>query len=317
MKSVIKLASECNRRNALNFALRGKLSPGKRNPAVSALSARIAVRLGTNFCAFMQQQMEAWDSERRKSFKQIDPVSLARTPKLGGSSFAPAWAVEIVPDEPLQALQEETVQYLAELAGSGNQRLASTHLATPLRGGIAIFGIGKETLPHKANYFDGYRGSLKQEIITARPGGQMPGNLLLSPYDVRAFKYLYAINRFGLHLLREMTPCDATTRGFPGHPQVAQCAAAGGEAFFTASDKVVINLGSARYPVENAGAIDAVARYFLACGMNEVTAVFTARDLSVEPYSLKDRYGENLPNKVYRRACPIAILDGVSMVEPL
>lgn len=315
MKSIAKIAVESRRRPAV-VPLRAKACPG-----VQTSFNRITVRQGTHFCAFLQQQMDAWDKERRKSFSPVDPVALARTPKIGGSTFAPAWAVDSVEEDQLLALQAETDRYLAHLPRSAGGRLASLRLAEPLPGGVSIFGIGKEKVAQQANCFDGYRGSMERNIITVCPGGQMPGDLVLSPYDVRAYKYLFAINRFGLHLMREMTPCSATVRGFPGHPQVAQCAAAGGEAFFNAPDKVVINLGSGRFPVDDASAADGIAKYFLACGMNEVTVLFSPRDFSVEPYCLKDRYGKDLPNKVYRRVysrdAAAADADTDAKTEPL
>jgi len=52
-------------------------------------------------------------------------------------------------------------------------------------------------------------------------------------------------------------------------------------------------------------AMDAAAKYWLACGMNQVVAVFSARDLSVRPYGIGDRYGAQLQNKVYLRRLSI------------
>ena len=171
-----------------------------------------------------------------------------------------------------------------------------------------IFGIGPLKEPLNQNLFENGPIPVGKSITITRAGEQIAGPIERSPYDVRDFKYLFAISPYGLHTVREMTPWRTNARGIVGHPQLAEQAAIGGEAFFDPDNRgtVYINFGSGRFPPGSTQAMDAAAKYWLACGMDKVVAVFSDRDFKVQAYELKDRYGKNLPNKVYLRANPIA-----------
>lgn len=258
----------------------------------------------SSFCELITDHMAAWENDRRKGFIDIDPVALAKTPKISGSSFAQPWAVEVVSDEALVELNAETDRYAAQLAQLPPRKLPQT-----LPGNPVIFGIGPLKAPCNATILDSAPSALSKDIITTRAGASIAGDIVRSPYDVRAFKHLFVINHYGLHLVREMSQCKTTARGIAGHPQLADEAAIGGEAFFDPHDPgtVVINFGSGRFPPESGQAMDAAAKYWLACGMNKVVAVFADRDFGAEPYGIRDRYGKDLPNKVYLRETPVAM----------
>jgi hypothetical protein len=59
------------------------------------------------------------------------------------------------------------------------------------------------------------------------------------------------------------------------------------------------------------------AKYWLACGYDEVVAVFSSRDLQNKPYGMKDRYGKNLPNVIYRRDENVMTLNEIQPVDTL
>ena len=260
-----------------------------------------------SFCEVIEGHVKEWQRERQKA-SNIDIQALLAAEKVSGSSFAPPWAVEIVEPEILDKLKAETDAYLVRL--SHLQKVSGSRLAVRLPGNTPIFGIGPLKAVRNANLFDNSPSRLTPHIVNLRPGEARVSSVIRGPYDLRSCKYLFVIDQYGLHVLHELTPCSTVARGFGGHPQLPASdgwAAIGGEAFFSGTDErqVFINFGSGRFPPDCVAQMEATARYWLACGMNEVVAVFSNRDLSTKAYGLGDRYGQQLPNKVYRRALPI------------
>ena len=257
----------------------------------------------SSYCAFLETQLAAWEREREKASK-VDIRALMAAERVSGSSFAPPWSVEIVPPDTLDLLAAETQVYRDRLAQL--QKASGKRLPAGLPGNPAIFGIGPLKSATGANLLDSSPSALNAFIIDLPPGAHQLPPVLRGPYDLRACKYLFVIDQYGLHVLHELTPCATAARGFGGHPQLPAVngwAAIGGEAFFSDADdrKVVINFGSGRFPPDTVAHMEATSRYWLACGMNEVVAVFENRDLSQRAYGLGDRYGQQLPNKIYRR----------------
>lgn len=273
-----------------------RMSPG-------SLPNRKSGEPASSYCAFLESQMAAWEREREKASK-VDIRALMTADRASGSSFAPPWSVEIVKSDTLDALEVETMAYRDRLAQL--QRISGKRLPASLPGNPAIFGIGPLKPATGANLLDSSPSALNAFIIDLLPGECKLPPLLRGPYDRRAGKYLFLIDQYGLHVLHELTPCTTTARGFGGHPQLPAVngwAAIGGEAFFSDTDhrKVFINFGSGRFPPDSVAQMEATSRYWLACGMNEVVAVFENRDLSRRAYGLGDRYGQQLANKIYRR----------------
>ena len=259
------------------------------------------------FCDYLAEQCRAWERERQKA-STIDVQALMAAQKVSGSSFALPRATEVVEPEPLDALKAETNAYRDRL--SQLQKASGKRLPVSLPGNPPLFGIGPLRAARGANIFDSTPSALTPHVLDLSPGeGRLPF-VMRGPYDLRACKYLFVIDQYGLHVLHELTPCKTTARGFGGHPQLPKVdgwAAIGGEVFFSDDDdrRVFVNFGSGRFPPDSVAQMEASARYWLACGMNEVVAVFSDRDLSTRPYGLGDRYGQQLPNKRYLRKVQI------------
>ncbi len=282
-------------------------SGGRSRRAADEYPSRYGSFQASSYCQHLADQMEAWERERQKS-STIDIQSLMAAEKVSGSSFAAPWAVEIVEPGPLDALKLETEDYRDRL--SELQRTSRKRLPVGLPGNPPIFGIGPLKAACGVNSFDGSPSDLTSKLIELRPGESEVTSVVRGPYDLRSCKYLFVIDHYGLHVLHELTACKTTARGFGGHPQLPKIdgwAAVGGEAFFSDEDyrTVYINFGSGRFPPTSTSQMDASARYWLACGMNAVVAVFSDRDLSRRAYGLTDRYGQQLANKLYLRKFPI------------
>lgn len=277
-----------------------------RMTSIRAHARQISGRV-KSYCDWLECQMQEWQREREK-FAGMDVSRLLNAPKVSGSSFAAPWAVQMVEQAELDALQAETERYAHMVSALKKSPMHRSPVALP--GNPDIFGIGPMNAARNANVLDSSPSALGAHVISVSPGEWDYSSVIRGPYDFRACKYLFVIDYYGLHLLHELTPCKTTARGFGGHTQLASIdgqAAIGGEAFFSEDDvsTVVVNFGSGRFPPSGVAAMDAAAKYWLACGMNQVVAVFSARDLSVRPYGIGDRYGAQLQNKVYLRRLSI------------
>ena len=166
-----------------------------------------------------------------------------------------------------------------------------------------LHGIGKLRLPADCNPLEVDGFALEDHTQTTRPGLGRFKEVLSGGYDNRPYKYLYVIDHEGLHIVREFTECEKSSRGIAVHSLVKSHAIIGGEAFFDANEpgRVYINFGSSRYFPTSVQQMENTAKYWLACGYDEVVAVYSSRDFKLKPYGMKDRYGKNLPNVVYRR----------------
>ena len=166
-----------------------------------------------------------------------------------------------------------------------------------------LHGIGKLRLPSDCNPLEVSGFALGDQTQTTRPGSGRFKDVACGGYDNRPYKYLYVIDAEGLHIVREFTECEKSSRGIAVHSLIKSHGIIGGEAFFDANEpsRVYINFGSSRYYPTSVKQMENTAKYWLACGYEEVVAVYSSRDLQIKPYGMKDRYGQNLPNVIYRR----------------
>ena len=180
-----------------------------------------------------------------------------------------------------------------------------------------LHGIGKLRLPSDCNPLEVDGFVLEERTQTTRPGLGKFKEVACGGYDNRPYKYLYVIDAEGLHLVREFTECEKSSRGIAVHSLIKSHAIIGGEAFFDAHEpgRVYINFGSSRYYPTSVQQMENTAKYWLACGYDEVVAVYSSRDLQAKPYGMKDRYGKNLPNVIYRRDEKQLVLTEVEQVN--
>ena len=180
-----------------------------------------------------------------------------------------------------------------------------------------LHGIGKLRLPADCNPLEVDGFVLKDRTQTTRPGLGKFRDVACGGYDNRPYKYLYVIDADGLHLVREFTECEKSSRGIAVHSLIKSHAIIGGEAFFDAHEpgRVYINFGSSRYYPTSVQQMENTAKYWLACGYDEVVAVYSSRDLHDKPYGMKDRYGKNLPNVIYRREEKQRVLTEIEQVN--
>jgi len=182
-----------------------------------------------------------------------------------------------------------------------------------------LHGIGKLRLPSDCNPIEVDGFVLEQQTQTTRPGLGRFKEVACGGYDNRPYKYLYVIDEQGLHIVREFTECEKSSRGIAVHSLIKSHGIIGGEAFFDANEpsRVFINFGSSRYYPTSVQQMENTAKYWLASGYDEVVAVYSSRDLHNKPYGMKDRYGKNLPNVIYRRAENVMALNEIQPVDTL
>ena len=182
-----------------------------------------------------------------------------------------------------------------------------------------LHGIGKLRLPSDCNPIEVDGFILEDHTQSTRPGSGRFKEVACGGYDNRPYKYLYVIDEEGLHIVREFTECEKSSRGIAVHSLIKSHGIIGGEAFFDANEpsRVYINFGSSRYYPTSVQQMENTAKYWLACGYDEVVAVYSSRDLQNKPYGMKDRYGKNLPNVIYRRAENVMTLNEIQPVDTL
>jgi hypothetical protein len=180
-----------------------------------------------------------------------------------------------------------------------------------------LHGIGKLRLPSDCNPLEVDGFILEPHTQSTRPGLGRFKEVACGGYDNRPYKYLYVIDEEGLHIVREFTECEKSSRGIAVHSLIKTHGIIDGEAFFDVVEpsRVYINFGSSRYYPTSVQQMENTAKYWLACGYDEVVAVYSSRDLQNKPYGMKDRYGKNLPNVIYRRAENVMSLNEIQPID--
>lgn len=227
-----------------------------------------------------------WARDRQKAI-QVDLSTVNDHPLLTDTTLAQPWRTVIVPNRKLAALKFH--EY-------------------PVPTGIGpLWGIGECRPVSNCNPVDINPKAIDSDRLTRRPGpysrhGRFDG-VVRGAYGNRNFKYLYAIDHHGMHIVREMTPCALSSRGIPTHSILVEQGAAAGEIFFDIDDasKVYLNYGSARIPIEDVRQAEKVAEFVLALGYGTVVAMIPDRDLKKYPYCMQDRYGKEIENIVFKR----------------
>jgi hypothetical protein len=139
-----------------------------------------------------------------------------------------------------------------------------------------LHGIGKLRLPSDCNPLEVSEFALEDQTKTTRPGLGRFKDVLSGGYDNRPYKYLYVIDHEGLHLVREFTECEQSSRGIAVHSLIKSHAIIGGEAFFDANEpsRVYINFGSSRYFPTSVKQMENTAKYWLALGFYYMHVTF-------------------------------------------
>jgi hypothetical protein len=222
-----------------------------------------------------------WQRDRLAAV-DVDPVLRNHPPRESSTTLAMPWKTVVVPASRLRTLCESNDGTMA--------------------GHPAIWGMGPNRPAAKSNPLDVNERSTWRIRQSRCPGEGRFTDVVAGAYGERYAKYLYALDHRGLHIVREMTKCDASSRGIPLHSLLCEKAIVGGEIFFDAYDtgKVLINFGSARFPAESSEQAMRVAEFWLAIGYQTVVAMIPNREIGQGQYGFKDRYGENLQNMVFR-----------------
>ena len=235
----------------------------------------------------LHEHRVAWARSRQTRIR-IDPMLWKEPPNTSDSTLAPPWRTVTVPRQTLRELIGPDYPYTR---GPAWPCLSSL---------IGYWGIGSGRAAANCNPLDVRR--VLDEQIRSRVPGQGPFNeVVRGPYGERYCKYLYVIDHEGMHIVREMTPCDFSSRGIALHSLMRDEAIVGGEIFFDAGDpgKVIINFGSARYPVTSNHQAERIAEFVLSIGYQTVVAAIPQREFLQGEYGLADRYGKDVANVVF------------------
>lgn len=221
--------------------------------------------------------------EMKKKAMVVDPKVIAATPRVISSTFAEPWKVVTVPESEFAALK------------------ASRYFGIEF--GKTLFNIAPQRPPGNTNPYDADPSPLKDQLQSRKPGEGIFTDVAMGPYGQREFKYLYLIDFAGMHIIREMTPCEESSRGIPLHSMIKTRGVVGGEIFFDDQNPGVayINFGSARFTFRDSAEAESAAKFILSLGYDKIVAVYSDRDFSTVSYGMKDRYGESLANAVYIR----------------
>ena len=270
LKGRVPRSSTNFHRNSLNCSV----DQGRRAPRMVPRTAHYTDPLAKAYAEYQ---------EMKKKAMVVDPKVIAATPKVISSTLAEPWKVVTVPDSELAAL--------VALLYHGFE------YATPL------YNIAPQKPPSNTNPYDADTLPLEDQLQSRKPGEGIFTNVATGPYGQREFKYLYLIDFAGMHIIREMTPCEESSRGVPVHSMIKLRGVVGGEIFFDDQNPGVayINLGSARFTFQNSVEAENVAKFILSLGYDKIVVVYQERDFSKVPYGMKDRYGEELANAVYIR----------------
>lgn len=189
--------------------------------------------------------------------KKISPMrlSVARTKTSTSTILAPIKYIQISPSELPNEISSRVFQ-----------------------GKFMKFPVGVSGKDHYVH------GQVK--VQTRKPGEGPFSHVKKGDYDVRGLKYLYVINKEGVHIKREMSYAPSN-RGIVCHPKIAPFAYLGGEVWFLPEKEgktVHINLNSGRFPAQSDDDLQATAKVWLSLGYDKVYV--TPRD---------QRYGEVTP----------------------
>jgi hypothetical protein len=221
--------------------------------------------------------------EMKNKAMVVDPKVIAATPKVISSILAEPWKVVTVPESELAALK--TMHYHG------------------LEYGKSLFNIAPQRPPSNTNPYDANTLPLEDQLQSRKPGEGIFANVATGPYGQREYKYLYLIDFAGMHIIREMTPCEESSRGIPLHSMIKLRGVVGGEIFFDDQNPRVayVNFGSARFTFQDSVEAENASKFILSLGYDKIVAVYQGRDFSKAPYGMKDRYGEKLANAVFVR----------------
>ncbi len=247
---------------------------GRRIPRVAHRTAVYTYPLAKEYTEYL---------EMKKKAMVIDPKIIASTPKIVSSTFAEPWKVVSVSEREigsLKAMHYDGFEF-----------------------GKTLYNIAPYREISNTNPFDTDTLALENQLQSRKPGEGIFTDVVTGPYGQREFKYLYLIDFEGMHIIREMMPCEASSRGVPLHSLIKHRGVIGGEIFFDDQNPRVayVNFGSARLTFRKAEEAENAAKFVLSLGYDKIVAVYADRDFSVAPYGMKDRYGESLANAVFVR----------------
>ncbi len=271
------IASRISARSATNLhrhSLKGSVGNDRRAPKMVPRTVLYTEPLAKAFAEYREMKNKAM---------VVDPKVIAATPKVISSTFAEPWKVVTVSESELAALV--------------------AMLYHGFEHGKPLYNIAPQKPPSNTNPYDANILPLEDQLQSRKPGEGIFANVATGPYGQREYKYLYLIDFSGMHIIREMTPCEESSRGVPLHSMIKLRGVVGGEIFFDEQNPGVayINLGSARFTFEDSVEAENVAKFILSLGYDKIVAVYQERDFSKEPYGMKDRYGEALANAVFVR----------------
>ena len=264
-------------RSSTNFhrnALKNSADLGHQAPRMVPRTAHYTDPLLKAFVAYQ---------EMKKKAMVVDPKVIAATTKVISSTLAEPWKVVTVPESEFAALK-------------------ATHYHG-LEFGKTLYNIAAQKPPSNTNPYDADTLPLKDQLQSRKPGEGIFTNVATGPYGQREFKYLYLIDFAGMHIIREMTPCEESSRGIPLHSMIKSRGVVGGEIFFDDQNPGVayINFGSARFTFRDSLEAENASKFILSLGYEKIVAVYQERDFSKAPYDMDDRYGTSLANAVYVR----------------
>lgn len=222
----------------------------------------------------------AW-TRARQSRIRVDPVLLAGGLRKSDTTLDRPWRIVRVPSATIRWLKEADFSTVPH--------------------SLSLWRIGKNRPAAHSNPIDVDGSALQQELQSRRPAQGRFTEVAAGLYGDRYAKYLFVIDHHGMHIVREMTPCDLSSRGIALHSLMRERAVLGGELFFNAEDpgRVCINFGSARFPVESNYQAEKAAEFMLAFGYHSVLAMIPDRDFRIGEYGMADRYGKDVQNMLF------------------
>ncbi|MFN5234193.1 MAG: hypothetical protein ACK5CK_06755 [Burkholderiaceae bacterium] len=222
-------------------------------------------------------------AKARQQRMKVDVSRLNENPRATDTELLPHWRTILVPKKRIEALKSHEYHYCSP--------------------SIRMWNIGYGRSVENCNPYDVNPGAIDYERITRAPGKGPFDPVARGAYGNRNFKYLWAIDHRGMHIAREMTPCEFGSRGIITHSLLVDKAIVAGEIFFDIDDpyKVFVNFGSGRLPLRDVKEAEHTAEFLLALDYRTVIAMIPNRDLKQIPYGMADRYGSNVESVVFRR----------------